>query len=136
MQARDVIDLVEQVLAGGTAAHVTATAKAVAAQYGQTDGSGGVTVTVNQPPASGSHMATAGAVEVIVKRTETPFFASFFVNSAAVASRAVAVAGSGGGKYCVLALDNVKLPPDADGDSTRSPRVRRVCAPDGATAAV
>jgi hypothetical protein len=92
--------------AGGTAAHVAATAKAVAAQYGQTDATGGVTVTINQPPASGSHTASAGAVEVIVNRTETPFFAAFFVNSAAVASRAVAMAGSSGGKYCVLALDN------------------------------
>jgi Flp pilus assembly protein TadG len=91
--------------AGDTAANVTATANAVAAQYGQVNGSGGVTVTVNQPPKSGTHTTTVGAVEVIVQRTETPFFASFFVNSAAVASRAVAVSGSSGGKYCVLALD-------------------------------
>jgi Flp pilus assembly protein TadG len=92
--------------AGDTAANVTATAKAVAAQYGQVDGTGGVTVTVNQPPKSGTHTTTAGAIEVIVQRTETPFFASFFVNSAAVASRAVALSGSSSGKYCVLALDS------------------------------
>lgn len=90
---------------GDTAANVTATATAVAAQYGQVNGSGGVTVTVNQPPKSGAHTTMAGAIEVIVQHTETPFFASFFVNSAAVASRAVALSGSSGGKYCVLALD-------------------------------
>jgi len=91
---------------GSTAGHVKATAKAVAAQYGQVNGSGGVTVTVNQPPQSGTHTTTTGAVEVIVQRTETPYFASFFMSSAGIASRAVAVAGAGGGKYCILALDS------------------------------
>jgi hypothetical protein len=91
--------------AGDTAAGVTATAKAVAAQYGQVDGVGGVSVTVNRPPKSGTHISTTGAIEVIVQRAETPFFASFFMNSASIAARAVAVAGSSGGKYCVLALD-------------------------------
>jgi len=92
--------------AGDTATGVTAAAKAIAAQYGLVHGSGGVTVTVNQPPASGSHTTTTGAVEVIIQKTESRFFASFFLNSAAVAARAVAVAGSSGGKYCVLALDS------------------------------
>lgn len=94
--------------AGDSAANVTATAKAIAAQYGQVDGSNGVTVTVNRPPQSGTHIATTGAIEVVIRRTETPFFSSFFTNTAAVASRAVAVAASSstGPKYCVLALDS------------------------------
>jgi hypothetical protein len=93
--------------AGDTAANVAATAKAIAAQYGQLDGSNGVTVTVNRPPQSGTHMSTTGAIEIIIRRTETPLFSSFFTNSAAVASRAVAVpaTSSTGPKYCVLALD-------------------------------
>src|ERR1700761_1695732 len=92
---------------GDTAANVTATAKAIAAQYGQTDGSGGVTVTVNTPPKSGTHTTTTGAIEVIIQRSETPFFSSFFTSTAGVASRAVAVPAStsSSGKYCVLALD-------------------------------
>ncbi len=93
---------------GDSATGVTAAAKAIAAQYGLTDGSRGVTVTVNQPPSSGSHTATAGAVEVIVHKAESLFLASLYMNSAAITARAVAVAGSGGGAigpYCVLALD-------------------------------
>lgn len=94
--------------AGDTAANVAATAKAIAAQYGQADGSGGVTVTVNRPPKSGTHTTTTGAIEVIIQRTETPFFSSFFTNSAAVASRAVAVPASTttNGSYCALVLDS------------------------------
>jgi hypothetical protein len=94
--------------AGDTAANVAATAKAIAAQYGQVDGSDGVTVTVNRPPQSGTHMSAAGAIEVIIKRTETPFFSGFFTSSTAVASRAVAIpaSSSSSDKYCVLALDS------------------------------
>jgi hypothetical protein len=101
--------------AGDTAANAAATAKAIAAQYGLTDGSKGVTVTVNQPPLSGTHMTSAGAIEVVINKSETPFFSTFFLNSASVAARAVGLAGSStssggsggtsGGKYCVLALD-------------------------------
>lgn len=94
--------------AGDTAANAKATAKAIAAQYGLTDGSNGVTVTVNQPPLSGTHTASAGAVEVVINKSETPFFSTFFLNSASVAARAVGLAGSSAtasGKYCVLALD-------------------------------
>jgi hypothetical protein len=94
--------------AGGSATHVASTAKAIAAQYGQVDGSNGVTVTVNTPPQSGSHTTTTGAIEVIIQRTETPLFASFFVNSAGVAARAVAVPASTttNGSYCALVLDS------------------------------
>jgi hypothetical protein len=80
-------------------------ARAVAAQYGYTDGVGGVTVAVNTPPTSGSHTATTGAVEVIVTKSESLFFSSFFANAVSVSGRAVAVAGSSGGGACVLATD-------------------------------
>lgn len=89
---------------GDTVAGATATAKAVTTQYGLTDGAGGVTVTVNSPPASGPNTSTAGAVEVIIKKTEGLFFSRFVLDAASVAARAVAVSGSGG-KYCVEALD-------------------------------
>src|SRR6267143_3238612 len=42
-----------------------AAAKADAASNGFTDGSNGVTVTVNKPPASGPHQGLSGYVEVL-----------------------------------------------------------------------
>ena len=91
--------------AGDTATGATSAAKAIAAQYGLTDGSGGVTVTVNQPPKSGPNTGNSSALEVIIKKTETRFFAGLFMNSAAVSARAVAIPGSTASKYCILALD-------------------------------
>ena len=90
---------------GDTSRGATANAKAVAAQYGYTDGVGGVTVTVNTPPTSGSHTSTTGAVEVIVTKSESLFFSGFFRSAASIGARAVAVAGSSGGGACVLATD-------------------------------
>ncbi len=90
---------------GDNAAGVTATADAITAQYGLTNGAGGVTVTVNQPPLSGTHTTTAGAVEVIINKTETRFFASLFMNSAAISARAVAAPVTTGSKYCIETLD-------------------------------
>lgn len=79
-------------------------ANAVTATYGFVDGTNGVAVTVNQPPQSGSHTTTAGAVEVIVQRAQTPAFAAIIWNSklVTISARAVAI---GGGSGCVLALD-------------------------------
>jgi Flp pilus assembly protein TadG len=91
--------------AGDNAAGITATVDAITAQYGLTNGAGGVTVTVNQPPLSGTHTATTGAVEVILQKTETRFFASLFMNSAAISARAVAAPGTTGGNYCIETLD-------------------------------
>jgi hypothetical protein len=91
--------------AGDTTTGVQANAKAVAAQYGYTDGAGGVTVTVNTPPTSGSHTSTTGAVEVIVAKSESLFFSSFFISAASVSGRAVAVAGTNGAGACVLATN-------------------------------
>ncbi len=94
--------------AGDTASGAAATAKAITAQYGLTNGSNGVTVTVNQPPLSGSHTSSSGAVEVIVNKSETMAFSKVLESTQTVSSRAVAMAGSGSGSigpYCVLALD-------------------------------
>jgi hypothetical protein len=77
-------------------------AKAIAATGGFTDGAGGVTVTVNRPPASGSNTANADAVEVIVTQPQTLQLVSLFTAAAFnVGARAVAVKGASG-KYCVL----------------------------------
>lgn len=91
---------------GDSSAGAQSSAKAVAAKYGFTDGVGGVTVAVNTPPTSGPHSGSTGAVEVIVTKSESLFFSGFFQNSVSVSARAVAVAGTNGGNFCVLALDS------------------------------
>jgi len=83
----------------------TASAKAVAAQYGFTNGTGGVTVVVNSPPLNGSYKTgSATAFEVIITKPETLFLSSLYINSASVAARAVALTGSNG-NYCVEVLN-------------------------------
>jgi Putative Flp pilus-assembly TadE/G-like len=77
-----------------------AAALASTVQNGITNGSGGATVTVNNPPASGSH---AGGVEVIVTVSEPTYFMKIFhLTSMNVSARAVAglVAASG----CIYTL--------------------------------
>lgn len=83
----------------------TASAKAVAAQYGFVNGASGVTVVVNSPPLNGAFKTgTATAFEVIITKPETLFLSSLFINSASVAARAVGLTGSNG-NYCVEVLN-------------------------------
>ncbi len=95
--------------ANDTTAGAETAGRAVAARDGYTNGSGGVTVTVNSPPTSGTHKTTTGAMEVIVTKSESLFFSSLFLNSASVSARAVAVPGTsgGGGSPCILAKNNM-----------------------------
>ncbi len=80
--------------------------KAIAATGGFVDGAGGVTVTVNKPPASGSNTANADAVEVIVSQPQTLQLVSLFTEAAFnVGARAVAVKGGSAGDFCVLTTD-------------------------------
>jgi hypothetical protein len=82
---------------------VTAAAKAASAQNGITDGTGGATVTVNNPPTSGSHIGSS-YVEVIVSQSQSTIFMGLFGRRAMTVS-ARAVAQNGGSAYgCVLAL--------------------------------
>jgi Flp pilus assembly protein TadG len=90
---------------GDTTAGVKSAARAITAQYGMTDGSGGVAVTVNTPPASGPNTGNAKAVEVIIARSEPLFFSSLFIQNASMKARAVGISGSAGGKFCVAALN-------------------------------
>jgi Flp pilus assembly protein TadG len=78
-----------------------AAAKAAAAQNGITDGSGGATVTVNDPPSSGSH---ASGVEVIITVAEPTFFMKVFhLSTMNVSARAVAGLRAASG--CIYTLD-------------------------------
>ncbi|HEV2551363.1 MAG TPA: Tad domain-containing protein [Stellaceae bacterium] len=84
-------------------------AKATAARYGFVDGTGGVTVTVNKPPASGPNVGNADDVEVIVTEPQTRLFTAMFSN-AAISQTARAVAQiQTNGNGCVVTLDKNKV---------------------------
>ncbi len=80
-------------------------AKADAASNGLTDGSNGVTVTVNTPPASGPHQGLSGYVEVVISKTQPTFFIRIVPGGAANSTvQARAVAGSA--KNCIYTLQS------------------------------
>jgi hypothetical protein len=66
---------------------------------------GNVTVTVNNPPASGSHSGNSGAVEVLIAQIQPTLFAASFIPTVTVNNRAVAMINSNG-LACSLAVKN------------------------------
>jgi Flp pilus assembly protein TadG len=83
---------------GGTTTSATAAALYEAQRNGFQNGVGGVTVTVNSPPTSGSNVSTANAVEVIVSKPGSFVLAkvlsSALGNSFTMTSRSVAAQSS------------------------------------------
>ena len=83
---------------GGTATSIAAAARYEAQRNGFQNGVGGVTVTVNSPPTSGSNVSTANAVEVIVTKPGSFVLAkvlsSALGNSFTMKTRSVAAQGS------------------------------------------
>ncbi len=78
-------------------------AQAATAQNGVTNGSGGATVTVNNPPTNGPYTGLANYVEVIVTEPQSVFFMRIFNRSSvAVSGRAVATLGSNQG--CIYTM--------------------------------
>jgi Flp pilus assembly protein TadG len=74
-------------------------------QNGFTNGSNGVTVTINTPPASGPHTGAAGYVEAIVSQVEPVFFTKLRgFTTMTVTTRAVAFDGATS-TNCVLATN-------------------------------
>jgi Flp pilus assembly protein TadG len=74
-------------------------------QNGFTNGSNGVTVTINTPPASGPHAGAAGYVEAIVSQVEPVFFTKLRgFTTMTVTTRAVAFNGATS-TNCVLAIN-------------------------------
>lgn len=83
---------------------VTSAADAATAQNGMTNGSNGVTVTVNNPPLSGSYTSSSTAVEVIVTQSVPTYFMKVFgLKTMNVSARSVAASGPASG--CVYTLD-------------------------------
>ena len=92
------------VSAATSGSNVATEAEGVAASYGFIKDSGGVTMTVNQPPKSGSHTSSSAAVEVIINSIQTPQFSQLVsAKSFTITVRSVAVATPGSG--CVLTLN-------------------------------
>ncbi|KIL99715.1 hypothetical protein CCC_03887 [Paramagnetospirillum magnetotacticum MS-1] len=67
---------------------------------------GGATIAVHTPPASGKYAGNPQMVEVSVSQPTTLLFSALFLKSLQVNARAVAKTGSVG-DACILALDNV-----------------------------
>jgi hypothetical protein len=82
---------------------IAAAAKQDTANNGFTDGSGGVTVTMNHPPLTGNYTGNNSYVEVIVTKSLSTSFMSI-VGAPTVNISTRGVGGSGGGG-CVYALD-------------------------------
>jgi hypothetical protein len=79
--------------------------RAIATTAGFTNGTAGVTVTINHPPLTGPNAANASAVEVIISQPQTlPLSGVLFTGAWNVIGRAVATAGNAASD-CVLALD-------------------------------
>jgi hypothetical protein len=92
-----------ELLRGGTG--IVSAAKADTARNGFTDGSDDVTVSVNNPPTSGTKSGNTSFVEVIVSHPQpTWFMRALNFNSITVKARAVAGIGSTG-NGCVYALN-------------------------------
>jgi uncharacterized membrane protein len=89
------------VVSGG---NVSTAAKTDSSVNGFTDGTGGVTVTVNNPPASGSYAGNSNAVEAIVSKPESTYFLRVVLgyNSVAIQARAVAHTGA---HDCIYVVD-------------------------------
>ena len=83
-------------------------AKGVAAALGFVKGSGDTAVTVNNPPLSGSYTTNSSAIEVIITQPQTLKLAGLLgVSLYNLTARSVALAGSSGGGYCILATDPI-----------------------------
>ena len=95
-----------------------------AAKNGFTDGTNGVTVTINNPPAIGSYTAGNFAAEAIVTQSNPMFFTRLLgISNATVAARGVAQAGNSTG--CIYAMNLTAQ--DAFLESGGSTRVNAPC---------
>jgi hypothetical protein len=92
-------------LAAGTNSRADPAARQEAARNGFPEG-GDVTVTVNIPPTSGSHVGNAKAVEVIVTRTDPLLLATLFMSDPiSIVARAVGLV-TVTGNACILATNS------------------------------
>jgi Flp pilus assembly protein TadG len=99
--------------AGNPSSRILADANAATAANGFQNGQNGVTVTINNPPASGAYVGNSNAYEVIVSAPQKVYLASVLpsVTAPIVKGRAVALVDTfGSGALCVLSLDATTNP--------------------------
>lgn len=93
---------------GSAATDATAAATATASANGLRSGVNGVTVTVNNPPKSGSYLGNGSAFEVVISKSENLFFSTRYLNAVTVTARAVSLyqttTTGGGGPGCLNAM--------------------------------
>lgn len=78
--------------------------KADASTNGYTDGTGGITVAINNPPSTGPNSSNSAYVEAVVTGSEPTYFLRVLgVNSMTVSARAVAYEGNG--PSCIYVLN-------------------------------
>ncbi len=98
-----------------TSTQMTSAARSVASRYGFVNGTASTTVTVNNPPASGTYAACASGsgfagtncyVEVIISQPQTALLSAVFLSSGpTITARAVALANTGAtDPGCVISL--------------------------------
>lgn len=79
--------------------------RAAAAQNGETNGSGGVVVSIDVPPKYGPYAGTSGFVEAIVRDSSSTFFMKMFgFDTVDLAGRAVVATGVGNTSACIWTL--------------------------------
>ena len=92
-----------EILAGSSSSTIVSAAKADAALNGFTDGSAGVTVTINNPPKTGYDTTNSEAVEAIVSQNVPVYFLAIF-GKIRVPVHARAVSKTAPGTDCVYIL--------------------------------
>jgi hypothetical protein len=91
----------------GTSSIFTAQAVSVVSNYGYVDGSGDVTVAVNNPPKSGNYTTNNFAIEVTIQQPQKRMFTQLFqVTQPTLSARAVALLTTS--SKCVYALNPKK----------------------------
>lgn len=104
--------------AGEVSTNYTLAARSIAAGYGFANGTGGTSVTVNSPPASGSYTSNSNAVEVIVAQPQKALISAMFLPSGpTIQARSVALVNTSG-SGCVVALDRGNVTDISDSGGT------------------
>jgi len=94
-----------------TSTQLQSDGKAVAAQFNFTDGSGGTSVIVNNPPGSGPYSGNSLYVQVDITQPQTPLLTALFLSTGpTIAASATAKANrQAGDSGCVLALSGASV---------------------------
>ena len=94
----------DQEILSGNADNITLAARNDAEKNGFANGSNSISVTVNNPPVSGSYSGDNNAVEVIVSAPRPTYFLNAIgISTINVSTRAVAHLGNA--PYCIMTLD-------------------------------